>query len=462
MSGIPALKSLLNELQIENGTPIANDFIEIITGLLLGTISKVEGQSRLSNPKFGDPLIRLSGKTFHESSGVISFGDESNLGDVTIRDIAGGNITRLNVPVQIKSSQQNVTIGQQNNIYYINPNSTNWPDISPPAPFNLNYGTQSTVEIVIENGNILRTPTDIVVLKFAKALYGADELVARVLGQTEADIAQYIPQEGKYIFLATQNKLSSPEVLFYGTQDIGEFEYKEIRLFSSEILAVLAKHRPNVRNIAMTIHGVGYGLDENEALKAQIAGFFDAFASKMYPKNLGRITIVEVNADRANRLRATLQSVVAGRRVTLPGHTPILRVPEIENAGTKSEFKPHILAVLSSSEDLDDIYYYGIQAPVNAAGYLCERVVVAQIGNEAISRVRSRIETASLIITDLSVSDTKVYLTLGYVLGRDKNVMLIRRLTTVTQDDFGKEIIQYSKIKELEEKVAKELKLLKA
>ena len=113
MSGIPALKSLLNELQIENGTPIANDFIEIITGLLLGTISKVEGQSRLSNPKFGDPLIRLSGKTFHESSGVISFGDESNLGDVTIRDIAGGNITRLNVPVQIKSSQQNVRLANK-------------------------------------------------------------------------------------------------------------------------------------------------------------------------------------------------------------------------------------------------------------------------------------------------------------------------------------------------------------
>ena len=77
----------------------------------------------------------------------------------------------------------------------------------------------------------------------------------------------------------------------------------------------------------MTIHGVGYGLDEAEALQSQLAGLLDSLESNNYPRALERITFVERNEDRAHRLRITLGTAIPGDTFTpvqaLPTQLPI-------------------------------------------------------------------------------------------------------------------------------------------
>ena len=44
------------------------------------------------------------------------------------------------------------------------------------------------------------------------------------------------------------------------------------------------------------------------------------------------------------------------------------------SGGIKTKAKPHVFVAMPFKEDMDDIFFYGIQKPVRAAGFLCERV----------------------------------------------------------------------------------------
>src|SRR5258708_29835158 len=56
----------------------------------------------------------------------------------------------------------------------------------------------------------------------------------------------------------------------------------------------------------MTLHGVGYGLDEAEACLAEFKGFVAAIQSGNVPPAIERISIVERNRGRVQRLRQAL------------------------------------------------------------------------------------------------------------------------------------------------------------
>jgi hypothetical protein len=47
-------------------------------------------------------------------------------------------------------------------------------------------------------------------------------------------------------------------------------------MFARKSLAVLATTLPSVSRVAMTLHGVGYGLDEVESFRSELAGLLDA------------------------------------------------------------------------------------------------------------------------------------------------------------------------------------------
>ena len=45
------------------------------------------------------------------------------------------------------------------------------------------------------------------------------------------------------------------------------------------MLVTLAGELPATRTLLVTVHGPGYGLDENEAFESQVAGFVEAIES---------------------------------------------------------------------------------------------------------------------------------------------------------------------------------------
>ena len=310
--------------------------------------------------------------------------------------------------------------------------------------------------------DILDLTCDVLVLKYAQAFYGADALVASVL--TPNRLETISPRPGKHTLLASQGKLNASEVLFLGVLPLHQFDYGQIREFSAYALQVLAREAPNAKHVAMTMHGVGYGLDERESFLSQLAGIFDALNANIAQPSLKRITFVERNHGRASRLQEILDEqlqmeTVTGERKELATASPPSR---IANAGLRSNEKPHIFVAMPFNEELEDVYIFGIQGPINSAGYLCERVDMAIFTGDILSRIKTRIETATLIVADLTGSNPNVYLEVGYAWGKDRpTLLLVKKSEELKFDVRGQRCIVYKNIADLAQKLEADLSALR-
>ena len=105
---------------------------------------------------------------------------------------------------------------------------------------------------------------------------------------------------------------------------------------------------------------------------------------------------------------------------------------------------------------MEDTYIYGIQGPVNAAGYLFERVDLTTFTGDIIAEIKSRIETASLVIADLTGANPNVYLEVGYAWGRIVPRYLLRR-DPLKFDVQSQRCLIYKSISDLEKKLETDL-----
>lgn len=325
------------------------------------------------------------------------------------------------------------------------------------------------VIFAVQVGDATTFDADVIALKFAQALFGADRAVATALAKNEDQIMESLPTPGEFELFSTHGRIRAKHVLFLNVGYLRDFGYEEIREFAARVLRTLAGVAPSIRHLAMTIHGVGYGLDEAEALRSQLAGCLDAFDSDDYPSALERITIVERNPGRAQRLQFVLNDAIPGNAVALPEATESLsysqvieRSPLTRNVGRESVNKPHVFIAMPFTEEMEDVYYYGIQTPVNAAGYLCERADLTPFTGDILERIKTRIETASLVIAELTTANPNVFLEVGYAWGRDRpTILLARDAQKLPFDVRGQRCLVYSRIRDLEEALARELQGLK-
>lgn len=252
-------------------------------------------------------------------------------------------------------------------------------------------------------------------------------------------------------------------MLFVGVLSLYRFDYGQIREFSSYSLQVLAQQMPNAEHVAMTMHGIGYGLDEKEAFLAQLAGLFDATHAGIAPSSLTRITIVEKNQGRASRLKQILEKNLPSETISeKQNQVPPFSPPsKIASAGLQSNTKPHIFVAMPFSEEMEDVFIFGIQGPVNAAGFLCERVDMATFTGDILTRIKSRIETAALIVADLTGANPNVYLEVGYAWGKDRPTLLLTKKSDELKFDVrGQRCLVYKNIADLAKKLEADLAAL--
>jgi hypothetical protein len=305
--------------------------------------------------------------------------------------------------------------------------------------------------------NVIDFPCDVIVLKYAQNFYGADATVAELLTNQLAEIR---PLPGKCEIILTQGKIAATYALFVGVVDLYKFDYAQIRQFAEYSLSVLAKELPQVKHIAMTMHGVGYGLDEREAFLAQLAGLFDALRDNSAPRFLERITIVERNQARATRLNKIFEEYLPS---SLSMDTSMSLAQQVLpksriNAGSKSNTKPHIFVAMPFSEDMEDVFTFGIQGPVNKAGFLCERIDLTSFTGDILSRIKSRIESASLVVADLTGANANVYLEVGYAWGRERQtLLLVKKGEDLKFDVRSQRCLHYKNISDLAKQLENEL-----
>lgn len=319
-------------------------------------------------------------------------------------------------------------------------------------------GLKSTeIKFSVCEGDIANFGADVIALKFAQGFFGADNSVAIML-DVGKDIVDTMHAIGDYKIFHSLGKVKSPHVFFMSVFPLYGFGYREIRKFSFDILTTLADKMPSVQHLAMTVHGVGYGLDETESLQSQLAGCLDAFDVRSFPSSLQRITIVEQNPSRAQRLDSILNNAIPDGIVVIPAVTTshlsyIKRSSLTKNVGEESAAKPHVLVLASAFKESEDVYYYGIQTPINDAGYLCERVNLVDVARpDFLDHIRSRIETSSFVLADLTLPNPNLYLLLGYAWGKERPIIIALQNSGDLQFETKEhQYIIYKQIRDLEQ-----------
>lgn len=318
-----------------------------------------------------------------------------------------------------------------------------------------------SLDISISVGDALNFTADILALKYAQRLHGLDRAVCLQL--EGSGISFLLPKLSGYTLVETLGAIEASMVLFVGVKPLREFQYAEIRQFAQKALSSLAAENSDVRHLALTLHGPGYGLDEIEAFESEVAGIVDAVESGNIPAKLETVTFVEQEEGRARRLSAALKRLIPSGYLPIRGLASTSELADkaksaFRSAGYASLKKPHVFVAMPFSDEMNDIFHYGIQGAANAAGLLCERADLSVFTGDVVEWVKNRISSATLVIADLSSANPNVYLEVGYAWGcRVPTVLLARDLNDLKFDVKGQRCIMYKSIKELEAALSQEL-----
>ena len=319
------------------------------------------------------------------------------------------------------------------------------------------------VEITVARGDVTSFAADVLVLKYAQALHGADEVVYRRIESWAKSVG--MPQPGQHLTIpVTSNRLAVGKVLFLGVVELYEFDYPKIRGFGIRAIEVVTSEFPEAVHIALTIHGPGYGLDETEAFESELAGVIEGLTSIGSANRIGRITFVEHNRGRAERLAIVLARLLPDHRLARTASQALRGLDEplratLRTAGYSAASKPRVFVAMPFAAEMDDVFHYGIQGASNAAGLLCERADLAAFTGDVMSWVNDRIANAKFVIADLTSANPNVYLEVGYACGKGvPTILLCKDLAVDLKFDVrGHRCLVYKSIKQLEELLAGEL-----
>jgi hypothetical protein len=343
----------------------------------------------------------------------------------------------------------------------------------------------ATIEFTVVPGDVRHFEADVIALKHAQEFLGADEAVAAALGQVGLPARELECLPNSYRFVNTHGGIQAGHALYVGMPPIAQIDYQQIKEFAARSLLILQSEAPQARHVALTLHGTGFGLDEVEAFLAEFQGCLEAIQLGAIPAGLERITIVERNGERVERLRRALEQQLfrvdfaervethwayrlSPTREVRRGHAPPAPptskgLESLEIATVAYETKPHAFVAMPFKQEMDDVFYYGIQGPVRSAGYLCERVDQEAFTGDILDRVKQKIETAAVVIADLTGANANVYLEVGYAWGKGRpTVLLAANEAELKFDVRGQRCLTYKRIRDLEEALIRELTELKA
>lgn len=318
------------------------------------------------------------------------------------------------------------------------------------------------IRIEVQKGDVLRFPADVLVLKYAQNLHGADLAVYQQLLAVGLEPSS-LPRVNEFKFVNARGAIAADTVLFIGVLPLYHFDYQEIREFGHKAIVSLADEAPQVEHLALTIHGPGYGLDEVEAFESELAGVVDAIMTRNCPVNLRRVSFVERSPGRAERLREALDEIFPRGTIDIDNAHSVQSVAEqpqdmLRTAGYGSAAKPRIFVAMPFADSMNDVFHYGIQGAVKSAGFLCERADLSSFAGDVMEWVKQRISGASFVIADLTTANPNVYLEVGYAWGCGRpTVLLVRDAAELKFDVRGQRCLVYNSIKQLEEILGREL-----
>lgn len=320
----------------------------------------------------------------------------------------------------------------------------------------------STVQVQVVQGDALALPADLLVLKYAQGLHGVDLEAAGRLGIEDS----LLPKAGRHVLVRGDGALVAGSVLFLGVPRLHKFGYEEIRGFGRRAIAEGAAVVPAAVEIALTLHGPNYGLDELEAFNSELAGVIDAITKNLAGAALRTVIFVERNEGRALRMQGALASAIPGgalRSGMAPNEAGVGAdaADRMSTVGYDSATKAHVFVAMPFSPEFEDVYTFGISPAAHASNLLVERMDQTVFTGDIVAHMRERITGARLFVADVTGANPNVYLEIGFAWGNGIPTVLICRDVDELQFDLrGHRCISYTNIVELQRKLTQEIAAL--
>jgi len=333
-------------------------------------------------------------------------------------------------------------------------------------------------EYEVRRADVTTVEADLLLLKHAQAFYGADNAVASLLVDAGlCRIEDLSVEPGKHALVGTRGIMAPSRVLFVGTPPLQRFGYDEMQEFARRAIEVLALLDEHPRVMTTTVHGTGYGLDGGESLQRLIQGFEQGLAAS--PRTgIERIAFLTLG-ERAARTLASVAATIcrstdahraqAPQTACAPTATPA--GPAEPNEPVQTEVlqavgpptKKRVFVAMPYADEFENVYEYGIYPAVRDCGFICEKVNEVHFTGDIVSRIRQGIETAALVIADLTGARPNVYLEVGYAWGRGAPVILLARNGESLHFDVGSHrCVYYGKYARLADDLRAMLKGLEA
>jgi len=281
------------------------------------------------------------------------------------------------------------------------------------------------VKYSVELGDVTQAPSDLLILKYARSFYGADGDVANVLDDRGVcPKSELRPEQGHAKVVETRGTMGPARVMLVGVPGLSQFRYKQMRQFARQAIKAAADLGVPLRTITTTVHGAGYGLDIEESLQALVFGFQLGLAEHPV-QGLTTIRFLDVHPRRAAALETFLRSMGpldVAEPAAQPATVPAAAIPPAPPPEKKTVF-----VAMPFSEEFEDVYEFGIYAPVRRCGYVCERVDELAFAGDLVSRIQEGIRAANFVVADLTAERPNVYLEVGYAWGLNKPVLLLAR-----------------------------------
>lgn len=297
-------------------------------------------------------------------------------------------------------------------------------------------------KFMVQLGDVLDVPSDLLLLKYAQNFYGADAAVARrLLSQRLCVESEISPKPGDFIVVETKGSIASTKVMFLGTPPLHSFTYEEMEVFALSAIEKITAQGLLVQTLTTTVHGTGYGLDGGESLQRLVLGFREGLSKHNSP--VEKIIFLTLGERAERMLSAVLDSMYQEQIGDIgPDRSSLFPSAGADKPQAVTEEKPdlgslpesslspdkrRVFVAMPFSEEFQNVYEFAIYPAVRNCGFICERVDQTPFTGDVLGRIRDGIESASLVIADLTEGRPNVYLEVGYAWGRGVPVIFVAR-----------------------------------
>jgi hypothetical protein len=217
------------------------------------------------------------------------------------------------------------------------------------------------IHFSVQQEDVTQFEADVLGMKYVEGLFGASQIVAEALGENDESLRKKLPSVGSRHLFHSQQKLKVNRVLFLSVPSLATFDYRDINQFGHSVLRNLQSIAPDTQHLALTVHGIGLGLNPANSLRSELGGCIEAIKAGEFPPDLEKITVIDKNPRIVNQLKTALSKFLPSHRMEIAGSSGGEKPQANSSYHTKNPSRIVDVFISYKSEDTEyakEIYEY--------------------------------------------------------------------------------------------------------